>query len=120
VRVDLVDPPSRVVGQVVRVSRDTLVIRQEDDAHDELVIPAANVVRVEVSRGRRSHWGAGAVLGLLAGILAGSVIIPSICEDCVGVGLFVFPAGGAVIGFGLGAGVGALIRTERWQEVSWR
>jgi hypothetical protein len=56
VRVDLVPPRRKVVGNVVRVSADTLVIAPED-GHDELVLSASNVRRVELSLGRWSRAG---------------------------------------------------------------
>ena len=122
VRVHLFQPHSKVVGNVVRVTADTLVIVPEEDAHRQMALSTANVSRVELSLGRRSRRGRGALVGLLAGAVGGYVALLYFCrDDCVGaVVLYALPPGGALVGAGIGAGIGSLIRTERWQSVLWR
>ena len=122
VRVHLFQPRSKVVGNVVRVTPDTLVIVSEEDPHPEIALSTTNIRRLEVSRGQRSRTGRGALVGLLAGAVGGYVALLALCEDsCVGaVALYALIPGGALVGAGIGAGVGSLIRTERWQPVSWR
>jgi hypothetical protein len=83
------------------------------------------VTRLEVSRGQRSHWRMGAAIGFLAGAGATFAALRSggstanqdalATHECIGL----VTLGGAV-GAGLGAAVGALFQTERWQEVPLR
>jgi hypothetical protein len=86
------------------------------------------VSRVEVSRGRRSYWLAGAAAGFVTGAGVTYAVLnsggsTSLCNqsanqdaiasgECIGL-----TALGGLAGAGLGALVGALIRTERWQDV---
>jgi hypothetical protein len=110
-----------VVGNVVRVSADSLVVVPED-APNELVLSASNVRRVDVSLGRRARTGRGALVGLLGGAVLGTVALAYFCSDsCIGaVALAALPPGGALVGAGIGAVIGSLVRTERWRSVSWR
>jgi hypothetical protein len=112
----------RVVGHLARVSADSIVLEQLDEGGLQLALPVAAVSRIDISAGRRSRTGRGALIGLLAGGAAGSVALSEICEDsCVGAWiLLAFPIGGALVGAAVGAGVGSEIKTERWQRVSWR
>jgi hypothetical protein len=121
VRVQLFQPGSKVVGSVVRLTGDTLVILPEN-AHDEMALSAANVSRLELSLGQRSRAGKGALVGLLVGAVGGYVALQYLCSGgCAGaVVLYALIPGGGLVGAGMGAGVGALIRTERWQPVTWR
>jgi hypothetical protein len=122
VRVHLIQPRSELVGNVVRLTADTLVIIPEGDAHREMALSTANVRRLEVSLGHRSRTGTGAFVGLLVGAVGGYVALLYFCSDsCVGaVVLYALIPGGALVGAGIGAGVGSLIRTERWRSVLWR
>ena len=89
---------------------------------DSVTVPRASITAVEVSTGTRSHAGKGALIGLGTGLLTGVVVgIASSGSDdgdffdfssgewAAGVGLT-----GAVIGTGVGAIVGAVIRTDKW------
>jgi hypothetical protein len=122
VRVHLDQPRSKVVGNVVRVSADTLVIVPDEDPRNELALSALNVRRVDISRGQRSRAGRGALVGALGGAVLGTAALVYACSDsCIGaVPLLGLPPGGALIGAGIGAVIGSLIHTERWQRVLWR
>ena len=123
VRVHLSQPRSKVTGHVVRVTADTLVIIPDEGGHQEMTLSAANIRRLDLSRGQRSRKGRGALVGLLAGAVGGSVALAAFCGDggCIGAWpLLGLIPGGALVGAGIGFGVGSLIRTERWQAVSWR
>jgi hypothetical protein len=89
------------------------------------------VVRgVEMSRGRRSHGLLGAGVGFLLGSLAAYAVLSSggstaLCDqsanqdalqttECLGLSA----AAGGLPGAGLGALIGTLIRSERWEPVS--
>jgi hypothetical protein len=122
VRAHLLRPRSAVVGNVVRVVLDTLVIISGEDAPREMPLSAANIEWLELSQGQRSRAGTGALIGLFLGAVGGAVALVAICQDdCVGAWpLLGLIPGGALVGAGIGAGVGTLIRAERWQPVTWR
>ncbi len=111
-----------LIGGVQSVGPDTLVVRYVDGgASMATAIPLAYVTRLEVSRGQRSHWVRGLVIGLAAGATTG-VILGATSEgdwlfsksDLALMGAVVMaPIGGLV-----GLGIGALMRTERWETVS--
>jgi hypothetical protein len=85
------------------------------------------VSRLEVSRGRRSHWLVGAGVGFVAGAGATYLVLNSggstaLCDrsanqdaissgECLGL-----TAAGGLAGAGLGALVGMLFRSDRWEE----
>jgi hypothetical protein len=87
---------------------------------------------LEVSRGSRGHWGLGARIGLVLGAGVTYLILQDhnasgstdLCntstnQDAIGAGsCLAIIAGAGVAGAGLGALIGGLIRTERWQIVS--
>jgi hypothetical protein len=107
---------------VVQVNADSLIIAPEENLDQSLTLSAINIRRVDISIGRRPRTGRGALVGLLAGAVGGSVALMQVCSgDCVGaVVLLALPIGGALVGAGSGAVVGSLIKTERWRPVSWR
>jgi hypothetical protein len=86
--------------------------------------------QLEVSSGTASHWLAGAAIGFLVGGTAAFLFLngggsTSLCDqsanqdairlqECIGVAALV----GGVPGAGLGALIGALVRTERWHDVA--
>ena len=96
---------------------DTLVVM----ADSTMYCPLGSVTRFDVYRGRKSHWktglAVGAVLGAIAGGAAGyaSEAIRYESDFAAPVALGAL-AGAAVVG-ALGAGVGATMKTDRWEEV---
>jgi hypothetical protein len=96
--------------------------------------PLASVTRIEISRGERSRWLAGAGAGLVVGAVGTYVALdrggstnpcdPSANQDAIGQGSCLgLAAAGGLAGAGLGALVGSLFRSERWEEVPedrWR
>jgi hypothetical protein len=121
----------RFAGSVVRSDSDSLVLRTADAVR--VAAPWPSIIRLEVSRGRKSHGGRGAAFGALIGIPLGAVVGLAAYEECVPRGgswdfscLFDWGSeysafGGALVG-GLGgvvvgALIGATIETDRWQEV---
>ena len=90
-------------------------------------IPLASVTRFELSRGKSRHAGRGALIGLGIGA-GGGAIIGAIAEvsgerycidTCAAAGvLTAFTAIGlAIPGLVIGTVAGALIKTDRWEEV---
>ena len=140
-RVTAQEPPPVKVGDRVRVTApglgvpnrdgilrlldaDSLVMRPEYGGPSRLVIPLASLTRFEVHRGGKSHVGAGAGYGALAGAVIGvgsAAILCSNatfgCAEFTGGVYLVLGGGGAVAGLLIGSIVGALITTERWEEI---
>jgi hypothetical protein len=96
---------------------DTLVVV----ADSAMYCPLASVVRLDLYRGRGGHPWTGAALGFVAGAIAGGAAAIISCENTlcsVGPDVVLGGAGiGGLAGGLLGAGVGALIKTDRWEEV---
>ena len=109
----------RVAGVVVSQDSDAIAVRPyPDDAG--LVIAQSRLTAVEVSTGRHSNAGTGALIGLVGGGLLGAAAGAS-CEDewlCPG------PAAGAasvgLLGAALGGLIGAFSHSETWQPVDQR
>ncbi|MDH3497541.1 MAG: hypothetical protein OER21_12335 [Gemmatimonadota bacterium] len=116
---------TRFVGTLADLRADAVVL--DVDPHDRRVVPFGTLRELEVSRGRQSRTGRGALIGLAAGAAAGVTTVLALCAggECessggnfTGFGALVVGAAGALAGTGIGALVGALIRTERWEGVS--
>jgi hypothetical protein len=116
---------SPFVGAVVALEADSLVVH---DSMDTWRLSLASVEKVDLSQGRKSHALLGAGIGFVVG---GGVAIAvlytggstSLCDqsanqdamnsgECIGL-----TALGGAAGAGLGAIIGGLIRTERWQNI---
>jgi hypothetical protein len=112
----------RFVGTIFDLSSDTLVVHGVDDrTSDSRSVAVAEIDRLEVSRGMKSNWKTGMWVGTLAGAAIGALAGAAGCEDS-----FIFSrdecivmtgATGMLIGIPLGALTGALIKTERWENV---
>ncbi len=116
VRLTLASREDPVVGVLVAQDRDSLRVQSRPDS-PPIVFARAGVTGAEASLGRHGHAGTGALVGLLAGGVAGAALGSS-CEDdflCPGTGGGALLLGGTGLVFG--ALVGVLIRTERWEWV---
>jgi hypothetical protein len=128
-----VDRRTPFVGSVVRVTKDTLTLRDERGVLQ--AISLADAGRIEMSRGKVGHPNAGAAVGLGVGALAGGVYGSITFSDpgdapleCAGSFYCDQPTRGgrtlrnAFVGALIGAGVGALIgndvKTDRWTTIS--
>ncbi len=112
-------------GRLALLTGDTIMIAAGDST---LVYDLNAVSRVEVSRGRKSHWLAGAGIGFVVGAATAYVALSSggstsTCDqsanqDAVSTGECIALAAlvGGVPGAGLGAVAGLFIRSERWQD----
>jgi hypothetical protein len=88
----------------------------------ELRLPRETVARLEILTGQKKHWLQGLILGVAAGVALGASmdVDPERCQfddnyfcsrgEAVA-------AGGLILG-GIGAGVGALVKTDRWLPVA--
>jgi hypothetical protein len=119
VRLHLADQRSPVKGVLEAASQQVFVLLDDDKASRSY--PAQEVRRIEVLNGRRNHWLMGLLVGLGAGVVAGLVEYGVVCSDdpfCVGSGEALLMWAG--LGGGVGALVGAFIRTDDWVEVPTR
>jgi hypothetical protein len=131
-------PSALPVGARARVSSKTfpglvhrgLLTRSDEKAINflledgsELTVPIASITRLEVVIGKRRHTWKGLVIGAAWGLVGGALLFKVDSENCgfssgnycsraaaVGVGVPVFA--------GLGAGIGALIKSDRWMLVN--
>lgn len=116
------------VGTISDLSGDTLVVQGADaDGSESRSIAVQHIGRLEVSQGRKSNWLTGGLLGAVAGGVGGLVTGNASCEEddfiftlrrgqCIGITAMGF----AVLGAGVGALIGAFIKTERWEQVPIR
>lgn len=110
-----------VSGVLVAVDDKVLALAPEGAV--PLKVPVESILRVKVGAGKKRHWLRGLGIGVVAGLLSGLAfrVDPDDCGDRTtnfcsrGEAI----AGGA-LGFGaLGAGIGALVKTERWIPLTW-
>ena len=117
---------SQTVGTVVAVLADTPVLEVEAPA-GRRAVPLATLDRLEVSLGRKTQAGKGALIGLLVGGVAGVATGVLVCApnpSCEGeddsltglVALF-FGGIGALAGTGIGALIGGITLVEQWQPI---
>jgi hypothetical protein len=108
------------VGSLVRFSSESVTLDLEDGAPD-LTLPLARVRRIEVSEGEGSKVVTGAVVGFGLGATASLLFLAGFCSSsdtiCGGDEWLTAFAVIALPPTLVGAGVGLLIRKERWREV---
>lgn len=112
VRVRTIQRGEPQVGILEGATADELVLRTES-ATSPIQVRRTDVARIEVSRGTRRHTLKGLVAGAVAwGALVGLVAaFDTLDESGVGEPLVV---GGFLAA---GAGIGTLVKTERWERV---
>ena len=89
---------------------------------EEMTLPSKDVTRMDVALGRKSHWWQGAVIGAAVGLALAFTddVDPVLCKVNENV---LCSRGEALAVYGLtttaiGAGVGALIKADRWTPVA--
>jgi len=113
-----------VDGRVDDIAGDAITLAR---ASTSTRLSLASVSRIEVGRGQRSRWKAGAGAGFVAGAVGtwaaldrGESTNPcdsTTNQDAMGQGACIaLAAAGGVAGAGLGALVGSLLRSERWED----
>jgi hypothetical protein len=111
-------------GTIEAAGTDELVVRRDGSTSESLRLSPQQLAKLEVARGRRSHWLKGAIIGFVPGaVLMGIAVVGTAeCDpDCektdevLGYGLL----GGAITG-SVGALVGLVIKTDRWVPVRER
>lgn len=111
-------------GTLDATGPDEMVVRPQDEAQPVLRLSPAQLAKLEVVRGRRSHWVGGAVIGFVPGALFTAYAVASLSEcdpDCdhTGEALAYGLVGGLVTGT-VGGLIGLAIKTDRWVEVDTR
>lgn len=115
-------PASEYVGALSSWNEESLSISRP--GYDLQTIPLSDLAELEISRGKSGNWRKGGLIGLGIG-LAGGVIAAAFAVDAAEeednpfapLAWIFFPAAGTVAGGALGAGAGALVRTEKWETV---
>ncbi len=111
-------------GTVDAIDADSIVLRTgQDQSRVAILLPS--IARLRVVRGQKSRWVTGAVIGgvVLGAATAGAVV--AFCDpsgrspNCSPTtGQFVTAtAAGAVVVAAIGAGLGSLSKSDRWEDV---
>lgn len=112
----------RLAGTLVEWVQDTLYLAPDGSADGGTVtaIPVGTLSRFEVSKGLRSNAGKGALIGGAIGLLVGggmSIIAGSTVDtEVTSTDYLAFTGLVTLGGVGLGALIGALSKSERWEE----
>jgi hypothetical protein len=119
IRISLRPPASdRLVGTLLESPADSL--RVETTSGNVLSLSRTAISRLEVSRGRHSQAGLGALIGLAPG-LAGGLVAGTIAHretqfiNITTGGVVLITAMGGAVGAGLGALIGAAFTGDRWE-----
>lgn len=104
------------VGRLVTVDEKTLTV-DLGDAATPTVLERALVTRIQVSQGRKRHVALGALIGFATGAALGALIYANTEDagECCAPEVFAGVTGG--LGALAGGLVGAVTKTERWQDV---
>lgn len=109
-----------LTGQLVRSTMDSVWLRRAGEA-DAIGVGLGSGVRLDRSLGRRSRAGTGALIGAAVGTGVTLLFLSGFCggdtlcngdEQVRAALIFGLPS------LAIGAGIGALIKVERWSPVS--
>jgi hypothetical protein len=108
-----------IAGRLLLADEDALVLSRDDGG--VVSIPRLAIQDLQVARGRRSYAKRGAVIGAVVGtsVLFASYAADGFCDHdpaCIIYAPVVSGAAGMFLGV-VGAGVGAVVRTDRWVSV---
>jgi len=104
-----------LTGTLIAITDSSLTLETAKTKNPS-VVSRLSLTRFEISRGKHSAAGWGAAAGAVA-LGAGAFPSWQSCGSCKGSAPAAFVIGYGVIGAGLGAGIGALIKRERWEEI---
>lgn len=122
VRVTAEARSGKLTGTLVEWVQDTLYLAPDGSAErvTATAIPLSTLSRLEISKGLRSNAGKGALIGGGIGLLVGggmSIIAGSTVDtEVTSTDYLVFTGLVTLGGAGLGALIGALTKSERWEE----
>jgi hypothetical protein len=118
-------PDQRIEGTLLSADAAAVALVPKSSqplAAGEMRLPAADVIRMEVTLEKKRHWWQGALVGAALGLAFAFTddVDPVLCEVNENV---LCSRGEALLVYGLGttalgAGVGALIKTDRWTPVA--
>ena len=129
----LAAPGDWMKGILVSADSTSVAIVPEDApplGNNQLVVPSASIARFELATGRKRHWLKGLISGVALGLVVGFTeeVDSSTCNDPYSYfgsssDVYYCSRGEAVavstLAFGgLGAGIGALVRTDKWTPVA--
>jgi hypothetical protein len=103
----------------VEVDATRLRVQAEEQA-SPLTISLTGVTRLEVSQGRKSNALKGLLIGSIVGVSTGVVVGLVVAESCWDHKVACAAAGTAVVGVTgalVGLGIGALSKSDRWEEI---
>ena len=80
--------PEYIEGTLAAVDRETMTVVSGDDG-TSVGVPRSRIAKLEVTRGKKSRWGIGALIGAGAGVLLGVVAsnpprLPTISRSTAG------------------------------------
>ena len=107
----------QMVGSLRTFDSERLTLSAEDSGN-QVALARPNITRLEISRGRKGHAVMGLLLGTVLGLSAIALKDAGCGPDCEkpSTGFVVGAvAGGALVG----AGIGAMVRSERWESLPW-
>jgi hypothetical protein len=113
---------ARYEGAFARLTTDSVAITQ---GGREVTMARADVRRMHVRSGTRGNWATGAAIGAGVGFAAGlASAVTTDCsdqflQDLCQTGQVAAPFVAGALGAGIGALLGGLIRTDRWETVSF-
>ena len=110
--------PGRIEGTVIQLDGKSLLVGA--NGRTSVSVPRQAITQLEVSTGRHGHALLGMGIGAAIGAGAGAALGSTGCVPAVGCGQSYSggaAAVGAVAGAAWGAGIGALIKTDRWSGV---
>src|SRR5688572_2657365 len=106
------------VGRLLAMDTDSLVFEPQGAAGTRWILHRPAIATLEVSQGRRSRAGRGALLGLIGGAVGGTLLgLRTLATEREAQGFepVVFGIAGAFGGLGLGALIGSSMHTEGWR-----
>jgi len=121
IRIVLLPPASDlVVGTLVESRADSL--RVETASGEVLAVSRTTISRLQVSRGRHSKAGLGALIGLATGLGGGLFAGTTAHRETQFInittgGVVLITALGGAVGAGLGALIGTAFKADRWEAL---
>ena len=122
VRATIEEQSGKLTGTLEEWGSDTLYVVPDGASQDvrARAISLSSLSRLEISRGQKSNAGKGALIGGGIGLLLGggmSIIAGSTVDtEVTSTDYLIFTGLVTVGGAGIGALIGSLIKSERWEE----
>ena len=123
VRATIEEQSGKLTGTLEEWGSDTLYVVPDGASQDvpASAIPLSTLSKLEISEGLKSNAGKGALIGGGIGLVVGgamSIIAGSTVDtEVTSTDYLIFTGFVTVGGVGIGALVGALIKSERWEEL---